>query len=90
MRILKGGAAYMPWNLDSNLPIYPQIMERITLDIISGTYLPGSKLPSVRDLAQDAGVNPNTMQKALSELERFFCTVKLEYSNNFIYPTKGD
>ena len=60
----------MPWNLDSNLPIYPQIMERITMDIISGTYLPGSKLPSVRDLAQDAGVNPNTMQKALSELER--------------------
>ena len=60
----------MSWNLDSNRPIYPQIMERITMDIISGTYPPGSKLPSVRELAQEAGVNPNTMQKSLSELER--------------------
>lgn len=48
----------MSWNLDSNRPIYPQIMERITMDIISGTYPPGSKLPSVRELAQEAGVNP--------------------------------
>lgn len=60
----------MSWNLNSERPIYAQIMERITLDIISGAYPPGAKLPSVRDLAQDAGVNPNTMQKALSELER--------------------
>ena len=60
----------MSWNLNSERPIYAQIIERITLDIISGIYLPGAKLPSVRDLAQDAGVNPNTMQKALSELER--------------------
>lgn len=60
----------MSWNLNSERPIYAQLMERITLDIISGIYPPGSKLPSVRDLAQDAGVNPNTMQKALSELER--------------------
>lgn len=60
----------MSWNLSSERPIYAQIMERITLDIVSGIYLPGARLPSVRDLAQDAGVNPNTMQKALSELER--------------------
>ena len=60
----------MSWNLNSERPIYAQIIERINLDIISGIYLPGAKLPSVRDLAQDAGVNPNTMQKALSELER--------------------
>ena len=59
----------MSWNLNSERPIYAQLMERITLDIISGIYPPGSKLASVRDLAQDAGVNPNTMQKALSELE---------------------
>ena len=57
----------MSWNLSSERPIYAQIMERITLDIVSGIYLPGARLPSVRDLAQDAGVNPNTMQKALSE-----------------------
>ena len=60
----------MPWNLNSERPIYFQIMERITMDIISGIYKPGEKLPSVRELAQEAGVNPNTMQKSLSELER--------------------
>ena len=60
----------MPWNLDDSRPIYLQLMERIQHDIISGVYQPGDKLPSVRDLALDAAVNPNTMQKALSELER--------------------
>ena len=59
----------MSWNLNPEYPIYTQIMEHITSDIISGVYTPGSKLPSVRELAQTAGVNPNTMQKALSALE---------------------
>lgn len=60
----------MPWNLDSDRPIFIQIIEKIQMDIISGLYSPGDKLPSVRELAQKASVNPNTMQKALSELER--------------------
>ncbi len=60
----------MPWDLDNNRPIYLQLMERIQLDIVSGVYRPGDKLPSVRELALEAAVNPNTMQKALSELER--------------------
>ncbi len=60
----------MPWNLDSDRPIFIQIIEKIQMDIISGLYAPGDKLPSVRELAQKAAVNPNTMQKALSELER--------------------
>ena len=60
----------MPWNLDDNRPIYLQLMERIQQDIISGVYGPGDKLPSVRELALEASVNPNTMLKALSELER--------------------
>ena len=60
----------MPWNLDDNRPIYLQLMERIQQDIISGVYGPGDKLPSVRELALEASVNPNTMQKDLSELER--------------------
>lgn len=60
----------MPWNLDSKRPIYEQIIERVQLDIITGHYHSGEKLPSVRDLAAEAAVNPNTMQKALSELER--------------------
>lgn len=60
----------MPWNLNSDRPIFLQIVERIQTDIISGKYKPGDKLPSVRDLASEASVNPNTMQKAFSELER--------------------
>lgn len=60
----------MPWDLDNNRPIYLQLMEKIQLDIVSGVYRPGDRLPSVRELALLAAVNPNTMQKALSELER--------------------
>lgn len=60
----------MAWNLNSDRPIYAQILEVIQLRIVSGRYRPGEKIPSVRDLAAEAGVNPNTMQKALSELER--------------------
>lgn len=60
----------MSWNLSSDRPIFLQIIERIQTDIISGIYEPGAKLPSVRELASKASVNPNTMQKALAELER--------------------
>lgn len=60
----------MAWNLNSDRPIFIQIVERIEMDIISGKYKPGDKLPSVRDLAAEAAVNPNTMQKAFTELER--------------------
>ena len=74
----------MSWNLDSERPIYTQIIERITLDIISGIYAPGARLPSVRDLAQHAGVNPNTMQKALSELERTGLLFSQRTSGRFV------
>ena len=60
----------MPWDLDNDRPIYLQLMERIQQDLVSGVDKAGDKLPSVRELAIDAAVNPNTMQKALSELER--------------------
>ncbi|MDO4173318.1 MAG: GntR family transcriptional regulator [Eubacteriales bacterium] len=60
----------MQWNLSDNRPIYSQLMDTITLAITSGVLPAGSRLPSVRDLAAEAGVNPNTMQRALSELER--------------------
>ena len=60
----------MAWNLNSDRPIYAQILEVIQLRIIAGQYKSGDKIPSVRELAAEAGVNPNTMQKALSELER--------------------
>lgn len=59
----------MAWELDSDRPIYLQIIDIIKYGIISGKYSPGDRFPSVRDLAKQAAVNPNTMQKALSELE---------------------
>lgn len=74
----------MPWNLDSDRPIFLQIIEKIQLDIVSGIYQPGDKLPSVRELAQEASVNPNTMQKALSELERTGLVYSQRTSGRFI------
>ena len=74
----------MPWNLNSDRPIFIQIIEKIQMDIISGLYDPGDKLPSVRDLAQEASVNPNTMQKALSELERTGLVYSQRTSGRFI------
>lgn len=59
----------MPWELKSDRPIYTQLVEQIKLMIFSGAYPLGSKLPSVRDMAQAAEVNPNTMQRALVKLE---------------------
>lgn len=60
----------MVWSFDDNQPIYLQIMQIIKTNIVSGNLPVGSKLPSVRELALEAGVNPNTMQRALAELER--------------------
>ncbi|MCR5608767.1 MAG: GntR family transcriptional regulator [Lachnospiraceae bacterium] len=60
----------MPWNLNSDSPIFLQITDYIKNDIVLGRYKSGDKLPSVRDLAVEAGVNPNTMQRALSNLEQ--------------------
>ncbi len=60
----------MAWKFNNNTPIYIQIMDEIKLRIAKGVLKPGDKVPPVRDLALKAGVNPNTMQKALSELER--------------------
>lgn len=60
----------MSWNLTTDRPIFAQIMDIISQNIISGKYAPGEKLPSVRELAAQAAVNPNTMQKALAELEK--------------------
>lgn len=58
------------WQMDSNRPIYIQLVERITREIIAGKYHPGEKMPTVRELAEIARVNPNTMQKAFSQLEQ--------------------
>lgn len=74
----------MAWNLDSDRPIFLQIVERIQMDIISGKYVPGDKLPSVRDLAGEAAVNPNTMQKAFTELERTGLVYSMRTSGRYI------
>lgn len=60
----------MDWSFRSDQPIYSQLVQQIRLAIISGTYSPGQRLMSVRDMAAEAGVNPNTMQRALQDLER--------------------
>jgi DNA-binding transcriptional regulator YhcF (GntR family) len=59
----------LAWQFNSNRPIYQQIVDEIELRILNGTYEMGMRLPSVRDLAVLAAVNPNTMQRALAELE---------------------
>lgn len=60
----------MQWNIRNDAPVYSQLIEHITLAIIQGEFPPGGKLPSVRELAAAAGVNPNTMQRAFAQLER--------------------
>ena len=60
----------MEWNFNNETPIYLQIIDRFKMEIANGSLKPGNKVLSVRELALSAGVNPNTMQKALSELER--------------------
>lgn len=74
----------MKWIIDSDRPIYKQLVEQIELRIISGIYAPGEKLESVREMAMDAGVNPNTMQKALAELERMGLVFAQRTSGRFI------
>lgn len=59
----------MKFHFNNNQPIYLQLVEQLEIWIISGRLPPGSKLPPVRELAEIAKVNPNTMQRALTELE---------------------
>lgn len=74
----------MAWELKSDRPIYSQLMEYIKISIVSGKYKPGAKMPSVRELASEASVNPNTMQKALTELERSGLLFSVRTSGRFI------
>ena len=60
----------MEWKLTDSRPIWQQLTEQITLRILKGEYPPGGRLPAVRDLAVQAGVNPNTMQRAMAQLEQ--------------------
>ncbi|OQB14166.1 MAG: HTH-type transcriptional repressor YtrA [Firmicutes bacterium ADurb.Bin193] len=74
----------MAWVFDNSIPIYLQLVERIKILIVSGALRPGEKIDSVRDLAQEAGVNPNTMQRALGELEREGLIYPVRTSGRFV------
>ena len=78
----------MEFAFDNNIPIYIQLLEYLKIYLISGVFKSGDKLPSVRDFANTFKVNPNTMQKALSELE----DMKLIYTErtNGKYVTKDE
>ena len=71
------GGVILGWNFDNRSPIYIQIADRIEAEILSGKLGLGDKIPSVRELAVEAAVNPNTMQRAMQELEsRLLVTVQ--------------
>lgn len=74
----------MVWKLDDSRPIWLQLKEEITEKIITGHYPPGEKLDSVRELASEAGVNPNTMQRALSQLDADGLTETSRTSGRFV------
>ena len=59
----------MAWNFTSDKPIFKQVLDRILLSVLNGEYPPGSKLPTVRDVAVAAEVNPNTVQRAMTAAE---------------------
>ena len=79
----------MKWKFESGLPIYSQIIDQMSMMIARGEFGPGEKLPSVRDLASDAGVNPNTMQRALGEMERRGLVYTERTSGRFVTKEEG-
>lgn len=79
----------MEWKFSDDVPIYQQIMDGIKQRIATGDWVPGQKLPSVRELAVEAGVNPNTMQKALAELEREGLLYAKRTAGRFVAEQKG-
>lgn len=74
----------MQWELNTDKPVYLQLVEQIQAGIISGIYKAGDKLPSVRELASEATVSPNTMQRAMTELERYGLVYANRTSGRFI------
>lgn len=70
--------------LDGSRPIWVQLVDDFRRRIVSGRWPPGAKIPSVRELATDAGVNPNTVQRALSELDRAGLTVTERTAGRFV------
>ena len=78
----------MGWNFNQGKPIYQQIIAHIEAMILSGEYKAGDKLESVREFAALAGVNPNTMQKALQEMEGMGLIITQRTSGRYITEDK--
>ena len=78
----------MSWHFTADKPIYSQLVEHLSIFIINGGYPAGSRLPSVRDLAAEAKVNPNTMQRALAELENAGLVYAERTSGRFVTEDK--
>lgn len=74
----------MAWEFNEKSPIYSQIAEHIKMQIVSEEIKSGDQLPTVRELAQEAGVNPNTMQRAFTELEREGMVFSQRTSGRFV------
>ena len=74
----------MEWHFNGDAPIYTQLVEQLTLRIVTAFYPPGQRIPPVRELAMEAGVNPNTMQRALGELERLGLMYSQRTSGRFV------
>ena len=74
----------MSWEFDRDRPIYAQLVEQLQRAIVSGAYAPGAKIPSVRELAAEAGVNPNTVQRAFQELEKEGLVYSARTSGRFV------
>ncbi|MGT2736257.1 GntR family transcriptional regulator [Streptococcus orisratti] len=74
----------MSWKFDEKSPIYAQIAQHVKMQIISQEIKSGEQLPTVRELAEIAGVNPNTMQRAFSELEREGMVYSQRTSGRFV------
>ena len=79
----------MKWQFSNEAPIYTQLIEQIKVGIVTGAFPPGERLPSVRDLATEAGVNPNTMQRALAELERDTLVFSQRTAGRFVTEDKA-
>ena len=79
----------MNWQFSNDAPIYAQLIRQIRAGIVSGAFSPGERLPSVRDLAMEAGVNPNTMQRALTELERDGLVYSQRTSGRYVTEDRG-
>ncbi|WP_316670308.1 GntR family transcriptional regulator [uncultured Propionibacterium sp.] len=75
--------------MDDTRPIWVQLVEGFRRRIVTGRWPPGSRVPSVRELAQEAGVNPNTVQRALAELDRSGLTATERTSGRFVAAGDG-